>query len=136
MVGINQAQIHRYEKGAAEPSMSALNRIALTLGVTVDELVFEEVERGPDDDLRLQFDAITQFTPEEKKAARLAFARFSSYPWSSFRLRTPLSHKHQVKSSCNAVPRVRPTVFPQSPDQRQSFLAAHCLGEFVTEGEE
>ena len=25
MVGLNQAQIHRYEKGAAEPSISALN---------------------------------------------------------------------------------------------------------------
>jgi len=36
--------------------MSALKRIALTLGVTIDEFVFEEGERGPDDDLRLQFD--------------------------------------------------------------------------------
>lgn len=30
--------------------------IALTLGVTIDQLAFEEGERGPDDDLRLQFD--------------------------------------------------------------------------------
>jgi len=55
-VGLKQAQIQRYENGAAEPSMSALKRIALTLGVTIDEFVFEEGERGPDDDLRLQFD--------------------------------------------------------------------------------
>jgi hypothetical protein len=29
MVGLNQAQIHPYEQGAAEPSMSALKRLAL-----------------------------------------------------------------------------------------------------------
>jgi DNA-binding XRE family transcriptional regulator len=27
MVGLNQAQLHRHEKGAAEPSMSALSRL-------------------------------------------------------------------------------------------------------------
>lgn len=70
LVGLNQAQIHRYEKGAAEPSMSALKRLAVALGVTIDELVFDDAERGPDDDLRLQFDALRQFPPEEKKAAR------------------------------------------------------------------
>ena len=61
---INQAQIHRYEKGAAEPSMSALKRLALALGVTTDELVFEDDERGPDDELRLQFEAISRFSPD------------------------------------------------------------------------
>lgn len=70
MVGLNQAQIHRYEKGAAEPSMSALKRLALALAVTTDELVFEEDERGPDDELRLQFEAVSRFDPEEKKTAK------------------------------------------------------------------
>jgi hypothetical protein len=50
--------------------MSALKGLALALGVTIDELVFEENERGPDEDLRLQFDAISQFGAEEKKAAK------------------------------------------------------------------
>jgi transcriptional regulator with XRE-family HTH domain len=70
MVGLNQAQIHRYEKGAAEPSMSALKRLALALGVTTDELVFEDDERGPDDDLRLQFEAVSRFSPDEKRTAK------------------------------------------------------------------
>jgi len=69
-VGLNEAQSHRYEKGAAEPSMSAPKRLALALGVTTDELVFAADERGPDDELRLQFDAIRRFAPEEKKTAR------------------------------------------------------------------
>ena len=70
MVGLNQAQVHRYEKGAAEPSMSALKRLALALGVTTDELVFEENERGPDDELRLQFEAVSRFSPDEKRTAK------------------------------------------------------------------
>ena len=70
MVSLNQAQIHRYERGTAEPSMSALKRLALALGVTTDELVFEEDERGPDDELRLQFEAVSRFGPDEKKTAK------------------------------------------------------------------
>jgi transcriptional regulator with XRE-family HTH domain len=70
LVGLNQAQIHRYERGTAEPSMSALKRLALTLAVTTDELVFEEDERGPDDELRLQFEAVSRFGPDEKKTAK------------------------------------------------------------------
>jgi len=50
--------------------MSALKRLALALGVTTDELVFEDDERGPDDELRLQFEAISRFSPDEKKTAK------------------------------------------------------------------
>ncbi|HEX9727852.1 MAG TPA: helix-turn-helix transcriptional regulator [Gemmatimonadales bacterium] len=69
LVGLNQSQIHRYEKGA-EPSMSALERLAQALGVNTDELIFEEHERGPNDEMRLQFAAIAEFGPDEKKAAK------------------------------------------------------------------
>ena len=50
--------------------MSTLGHLILALGVTIDELVFHEGERGPEDDLRLQFDAVSQFAPEENKAAK------------------------------------------------------------------
>jgi hypothetical protein len=33
-------------------------------------LVFDEDERGPSDDLKLQFEALSQFTPEEKQVAK------------------------------------------------------------------
>lgn len=36
----------------------------------LDNMVFEEEERGPPDELRLQFEAISEFTPEEKEVAR------------------------------------------------------------------
>ncbi len=32
--------------------------------------MFDEGERGPDPELRLQFEAVSQFTPEEKAVAR------------------------------------------------------------------
>jgi transcriptional regulator with XRE-family HTH domain len=69
-VGLHQSQIHRYESGSSEPSMDALRRLALALGVTTDQLVFEEGEREVADELRLQFEAISRFDPEDRKAAR------------------------------------------------------------------
>jgi hypothetical protein len=37
--------------------------------VTSDWLLFEETERGPDEDLHLQFEAVAQLLPEEKRVA-------------------------------------------------------------------
>jgi hypothetical protein len=39
----------------------------MTLGVSADLLLCGKDERGPDDDLRLQFEAVSRFDPEEKK---------------------------------------------------------------------
>lgn len=69
-VGVRVLQIRRYESGASQPTLDAIRRLALALGVTTDELIFDKDERGPDEDLRLQFEAITRFTPEEKKVAK------------------------------------------------------------------
>jgi len=40
------------------------------LTVSADMLIFEQDERGPSDDLRLQFEAISQFSPAEKEVIR------------------------------------------------------------------
>ena len=69
-VGVRVLQIRRYESGASQPTLDAIRRLALALGVTTDELIFDKDERGPDEDLRLQFEALTRFTPEEKKVAK------------------------------------------------------------------
>lgn len=69
-VELHQSQIHRYESGSSEPSMDALRRLARALGVSTDALVFDEDERGPDDDLRLQFEAISQFDPEDRQLVK------------------------------------------------------------------
>lgn len=67
---IHVQQIKRYEAGTSQPSAEALKKIATCFGVTTDWLLFENAERGPDDDLRLQFEAMSQLSPDEKEVAR------------------------------------------------------------------
>jgi transcriptional regulator with XRE-family HTH domain len=69
-VDLHVNQVRRYEAGAAQPTLDALISLARALRVSLDALVFEEGERGPDPELRLQFEAVSQFTPEEKAVAR------------------------------------------------------------------
>lgn len=69
-VGLHVNQIKRYETEAAQPTLEALVKLAKALHVTLDELVFDEDERGPSDDLRLQFEAVSQFPEEERKIVR------------------------------------------------------------------
>ncbi len=66
IIGVHVNQIRRYEAGTTQPSLEVLKRIAVTLHVSIDSLVFEDKERGPDDDLKLQFEAISQFNADEK----------------------------------------------------------------------
>ncbi len=70
LVGLHVNQIRRYEAASAQPSLDALKKIAVALNVSLDFLVFDEHERGPDDELRLQFEALSQFSPEEKRVAK------------------------------------------------------------------
>lgn len=70
MVGLHVNQIRRYETGHAQPSLDALKKIAVALRISLDELVFEEDERGPDQDLRLQFEAISHFDAEDRLVAQ------------------------------------------------------------------
>lgn len=69
-VGLHVTQIKRYESGATQPSLDALKKIAVTLGITTDFLLFDDMERGPDDELRLQFDVIARLDEEEKRVIR------------------------------------------------------------------
>ena len=69
-VDLQVNQVRRYEAVSAQPTLDALISLARALHVSLDALVFEEGERGPDPELRLQFEAISQFTLEEKAVAR------------------------------------------------------------------
>ncbi len=63
-------QIHRYETGAAQPTLDVIRRLAVALGTTADELIFDQDERGPDEELKLQFETISRFDPEAKAFIR------------------------------------------------------------------
>ena len=45
--------------------------MAVALSVSAETLVFDKAERGPDDDMRMQFAALSQFSPDKKKVARV-----------------------------------------------------------------
>ncbi len=66
-INLHVNQVKRYEAGTAQPTLDTLIRLAKALHVSLDELVFEAGERGPDDDLRLQFEAVSQMPIEDRK---------------------------------------------------------------------
>ena len=69
-IGLSVMQLRRYEAGTSQPTLDVLRKIAVALGVSADELVFETDERGPDDELRYQFEAIARFDTEDKRIAQ------------------------------------------------------------------
>jgi transcriptional regulator with XRE-family HTH domain len=68
--GINVSQVRRYEGGSSQPSLEVLRKLAVALGVSAVQLLFDETERGPDEELRLQFEAASRLAPHEKDLVR------------------------------------------------------------------
>ena len=70
LVGMHISQIRRYESGQSQPTLDAIRRLAVALSVSADMLLFAQNERGPDEDLKLQFEAASRLDPEEKNVIR------------------------------------------------------------------
>jgi transcriptional regulator with XRE-family HTH domain len=69
-IDLHVNQIKRYEAGTAQPTLETLVRLAKALHVTLDELVFNDDDRGPSEDFRMQFEALSQFDDKEKLIAK------------------------------------------------------------------
>lgn len=69
-VGIHVTQLRRYEGGKAQPTMGVLRQLAVALRMSADALLFEENERGPTDDMRLQFEALARLDENERGVVR------------------------------------------------------------------
>ena len=69
-IGMHVNQVKRYEAGTAQPNLDALIRLAKVLHVSLDALVFDESERGPSEDLALQFEAISHMPDEERRIVK------------------------------------------------------------------
>lgn len=69
-IGMSVMQIRRYEAGTSQPTLEVIKKLAVALGTSADELVFEKDERGPDEELKLQFEAVSRFDPEHKRIAK------------------------------------------------------------------
>ena len=71
LIGIHVSQIKRYESGDTQPSLEVLRKIALALNISADMLLFDEDERLPIDEFKMQFEALGRFDEEEKRATKM-----------------------------------------------------------------
>jgi transcriptional regulator with XRE-family HTH domain len=74
-VGVGIAQMRRYEKGASSPTLEVIKAMSKTLGVSADELIFDENEgvapsRILDRKLLEQFELISRLNPHDKDAVQ------------------------------------------------------------------
>jgi transcriptional regulator with XRE-family HTH domain len=69
-IRINVSQLKRYEAGTSQPTLEVLRKLAIELSVSADILLFDHDERGPEDDLRLQFEAVSRMSPADKLAIK------------------------------------------------------------------
>jgi len=66
-LGVHISQVKRYEAGTSQPSVDGLKKIAMLLSVSTDELIFGETTRGPDENLRLHFEAVAKLPPDDQR---------------------------------------------------------------------
>ena len=66
-IGIHVSQIKRYEYGTTQPSLEVLRKIAVALNISADVLLFDNHERDPDTEFKLQFEAISKMPAEDKQ---------------------------------------------------------------------
>jgi transcriptional regulator with XRE-family HTH domain len=73
-IGMHVSQLKRYESGSSQPTIEVFKRIALALNVSADMLLFEEGERGPDERMKLQFEALSHLDEHEREAVQTVIA--------------------------------------------------------------
>ena len=69
-VGCHVTMVRRYEADETQPTLEVIRKMARALSVSADALVFEENERDPNEELRLQFEAVSQLRPEEQAVVK------------------------------------------------------------------
>lgn len=75
LIGVGIAQMRRYEKGNSSPTLEIIKNIARVLGISADELIFDEDERVPaakimDRKLLEQFELIAKLSPHDKESIK------------------------------------------------------------------
>ncbi len=75
MAGIGIAQLRRYEGGKSSPTLKVIKNISKTLGVSADELIFDEGEgvasnKILDRELLEQFEMVSRLGSNDKDAIK------------------------------------------------------------------
>ncbi|NKC13278.1 MAG: helix-turn-helix domain-containing protein [Gammaproteobacteria bacterium] len=86
-LGLHITQVKRYEAGTSQPSLEALKKLAKTFRVTTDSLIFEPQELEPDEDLRMQFKAVSDMPADEQRVVKQLLEgmiiKYEAERWSS-----------------------------------------------------
>lgn len=89
-VGCHVTMIRRYEANETQPTLEVIRNMARALSVSADSLVFEQDERGPSQELLLQFEAVSLLAPEEQAVVREVLEsliiKYQARRWDSARL--------------------------------------------------
>lgn len=89
LVGCHVTMVRRYESDETQPTLEVIRNMARALSVSADALVFEDAERDPSDDLRLQFEAVSQLPPQEqsvvKEVLESLIIKYQARRWDSAR---------------------------------------------------
>ena len=64
--GCQVTMIRRYEANETQPTLEVIRNMARALSVSADALVFEQDERGPGQELLMQFEAVSQLLPADQ----------------------------------------------------------------------
>lgn len=71
-LGMAVNQIKRYEKGKSAPSLEAIKKLAVTFGISADELIFDKGDtvaaQKLDSGLLKRFEKITKLPQKEREA--------------------------------------------------------------------
>ena len=75
LIGVGIAQMRRYEKGKSSPTLEVIKKTARSLGISADELIFDENERIVtakilDRKLLEQFELISKLNAKDKDAVK------------------------------------------------------------------
>lgn len=89
-VGCHVTMIRRYESNETQPTLEVIRNMARALSVSADSLVFEQDERGPSEELLLQFEAVSQLLPAEqavvKDVLESLIIKYQTRRWDAARL--------------------------------------------------
>lgn len=69
-IKLTKAQIYRYEKGASQPTLDVIKKLAIALSVSADQLIFGEDERNLPNALQLKFEAVSQMSEEDQRTVQ------------------------------------------------------------------
>jgi len=100
-VGCHVTMVRRYESGETQPTLEVIRNMARALSVSADALVFDQNERDPVDDLRLQFEAVSQLPPDEqsivKEVLDSLIIKYQTRRWDSARAAAQIRDKSALQ---------------------------------------